>query len=83
MSGTTMIVEIGGENHEVSFEYHICSNCRGHGQHVNPAVDGHGISMNEFYEDPDFYDGYMAGHYDIRCEECNGSGKIRIPIVPK
>src|SRR5690242_11130025 len=50
----------------------VCDRCRGHGKHVNPNVDGHGISPEEFAEDPDFKEAYFAGRYDVRCEECRG-----------
>jgi hypothetical protein len=49
-----------------------CERCDGHGKHVNPSIDGHGISMQEFDEDPEFRQAYFSGRYDVRCEECDG-----------
>jgi hypothetical protein len=54
----------------------VCPTCDGEGRHVNRAIDGNGISAEEFAEDPDFMESYMAGHYDVRCEECNGKRVI-------
>lgn len=56
----------------VPFKYEVCDRCNGKGTHVNPAVDGHGISPEEFEEDPDFKADYLAGAYDITCEVCGG-----------
>ena len=53
-----------------SFE--ACSRCNGTGKHVNPAIDGHGISMQEFADDPDFAEEYISGAYDIPCDKCRG-----------
>jgi hypothetical protein len=50
----------------------VCWRCNGAGAHVNPAIDGNGISPEEFHEDPDFAESYFGGVYDITCEECNG-----------
>lgn len=56
-------------------KYEICDRCRGTGKHVNPAIDEHGISPEEFAEDPDFEEAYFEGRYDIRCEEGCDNGK--------
>jgi DnaJ-class molecular chaperone len=55
----------------------ICSRCDGEGVHCNPAIDGHGISPEEFDEDPDFRENYFSGVYDVRCEECHGEKIIK------
>ena len=51
-----------------------CGLCDGRGVHVNPSIDSHGISAEEFDEDPDFRDEYFSGTYDMTCYECKGSG---------
>lgn len=66
--------------------YVVCPRCRGKGSHVNPAVDGHGISAEEFAEDPDFAEGYFSGRYDVSCEECRGErvvAQIDLEKLPK
>ena len=50
----------------------VCPVCEGHGTHVNPAIDSHGISSEEFWDDPDFEEGYFSGRYDVRCNRCQG-----------
>lgn len=62
-------------------KYHwaICDRCSGEGKHVNPNVDGHGLSREDFDEDPDFEEAYFAGLYDVSCSECGGAGKVKLP----
>lgn len=72
-----------GESEEVSLpgKYVVCSRCEGHGKHVNPNIDGNGITADE-WNGPDWDDEsremYMSGGYDVRCEECAGE---RVVIV--
>lgn len=50
-----------------------CPRCEGRGTHVNPAVDGNGISREEMDElGDDFLEDYLGGVYDVACEECHG-----------
>lgn len=57
----------------------ICDCCRGAGKHVNPSVDGHGLSREDFDQDPDFAEAYFSGGYDVSCAECGGTGKVKSP----
>jgi hypothetical protein len=50
----------------------VCPTCEGEGKHVNPSIDSHGISREEFDEDPDFEEAYFSGAYDVTCVECKG-----------
>ena len=54
----------------------VCPTCRGEGSHVNPAIDSHGISSEEFAEDPDFEAAYFGGLYDVTCHECEGKNVV-------
>jgi hypothetical protein len=54
----------------------VCPRCRGNGKIVNPNVDGHGITQEEFDEDPDFKDNYFSGVYDITCPQCKGRNVV-------
>lgn len=65
--------------HECPAVYAVCHRCQGRGTHVNPAVDGHGISPDEFAEDPSFEEEYFNGTYDIQCLQCKGE---RVTLVP-
>jgi hypothetical protein len=54
--------------------YAVCPRCEGRGSHVNPAVDGNGITAEEMDElGEDFREDYLSGVYDVRCEECGGN----------
>lgn len=56
--------------------FEVCPRCHGKGAHVNPAVDGNGITESEMteleYNDEDFREKYLTGFYDVSCEECGG-----------
>ncbi len=57
-------------------KYEVCDRCHGKGSHVNPNIDGNGITASEMeeicYYDPDFPENYMSGMYDVQCENCKG-----------
>ena len=57
----------------------VCPRCGGQGKHVNPAIDGQGLSQEDFDQDPDFAEGYFSGRYDVRCEECSGEKVLHVP----
>ena len=56
----------------VPIKKEVCPVCEGHGIHVNPAIDSHGVSSEEFWDDPDFGEDYFSGRYDVRCNRCQG-----------
>ncbi len=53
-------------------KFEVCHRCEGNGKHVNPNVDGNGISQDEFDADPDFREAYFSGVYDVQCSACKG-----------
>lgn len=57
---------------EFPAKYGVCSLCDGKGKHVNPSIDSHGISAEEFYDDLDFAEDYVNGVYDVACNQCHG-----------
>lgn len=63
-----------GDTIEVEFPavYAVCPTCQGKGTHVNPSIDGNGLSREDFDEDPDFAESYWRGDYDVVCQECKG-----------
>jgi hypothetical protein len=63
---------------DIVCDYIACPRCGGEGKHVNPSVDGHGLSREDFDEDPDFAENYFAGVYDVTCERCRG-----LRVVPQ
>jgi len=66
---------------ELPGRYEVCSRCQGKGTHVNPAIDGNGLSAEDFAEDPDFEEAYFAGHYDITCQECQGQRVVPVADI--
>lgn len=62
--------------------FEVCSRCGGKGTHVNPNIDGHGISPDEFADDPDFAEAYFSGRYDVRCYQCDGL-RVMPAVNPK
>ena len=62
----------------IPVKYEVCGTCDGKGKHVNPSIDSHGLSREDFDEDPDFAEDYFSGFYDVRCAECDGA---RVAIV--
>lgn len=58
------------------FVFEICPECRGHGK--SSAYLG-AYTRDEMDEQgPDFKADYMNGVYDRQCEECEGTGKIKV-----
>jgi len=58
--------------------WEICPTCNGDGKHVNPDIDSHGLTREDFDEDPDFYDDYRSGMHDVTCYECRGRTSVRV-----
>lgn len=57
----------------------VCSCCQGKGTHVNPSIDGHGLTREDFDADPEFEEQYFAGVFDVRCYECKGEKVVKVP----
>lgn len=70
------------EEQEIPCRFEVCGRCQGKGTHVNPSIDGHGITMDEWWG-PDWDDEsreqYMSGGYDVSCEECGGLRVVEVP----
>lgn len=66
---------------DVPWKYVICDHCNGHGTHVNPSIDGNGITSEEWDRDwdDDAREDYFAGVYDVSCEARCHEGKIMVP----
>lgn len=79
--GKLVVILHGEEYHELPLKYEVCLTCEGKGSHVNPSIDAHGISAEEFYEDPEFEESYFRGDYDVRCYACGGLRVVPVPDV--
>ena len=76
----TIFLDDDDQEHEIPTKFEICGRCSGSGTHVNPAIDGNGLSQEDFDEaGPEFYDDYMGGVYDVRCHECKGNRVVPVP----
>lgn len=67
---------------ELPATWDICSRCDGEGSHVNPSIDGNGISAEEFMGpdwDDDEREMYFSGGYDVACEAGCTNGKVLVP----
>lgn len=65
LNGNVVVVSLPGK-------YEVCMQCDGKGTQVSPAIDGNGLSAEDFAQDPDFAERYFSGAYDIPCRECMG-----------
>ena len=62
-------------------KYEVCGTCNGKGTHVNPSIDAHGITGEEWeneWSDED-REGYFSGRYDVTCSECDGKRVVPVP----
>tara|TARA_B100000749_G_scaffold278219_1_gene268489 strand:- start:880 stop:1332 length:453 start_codon:yes stop_codon:yes gene_type:complete len=50
----------------------VCTICDGRGEYINPSIDSHGLTREDFDEDPEFADDYRSGFYNMPCGLCQG-----------
>lgn len=86
--GTMRIEYVNDNGEEIEAEIpcckEVCPRCQGEGKHVNPAIDGHGITSEEWSDwDDESRENYFSGVYDVTCEECQGLRVIDIPDVDR
>lgn len=60
-------------------KFEVCGTCEGRGTHVNPNIDGNGLTAEDFAEDPDFEEAYFRGDYDVTCKTCHGARVVAEP----
>jgi hypothetical protein len=77
--------EDGGyeETVDVPVTFVVCALCDGTGRHVNPSIDAHGLSREDFEDDPDFLEDYFNGIYDVICYLCKGANVVPVASDPK
>lgn len=65
--------------YELPSKKEVCSNCKGIGTHLHPAIREHAYSMEEFQRefDDEEREAYFqrGGMYDVVCQTCHG-GKV-------
>jgi DNA-directed RNA polymerase subunit RPC12/RpoP len=57
-------------------KYMVCPVCGGEGKTINPNIDAHGLTAEDFRDDPDFAEDYRSGLYDVTCGACCGKRVI-------
>jgi hypothetical protein len=62
------------DGRELPFKWEICPHCQGHGK--SSAYLG-AFTRDQLDEDPEFFEDYLAGHYDRACDHCQG-GKVKV-----
>ena len=67
-----------GDEVRLPVKFAVCPTCDGKGTRVNPNIDGNGLSQEDFDDDPDFREDYMAGVYDVQCDHCDGLRVIEV-----
>lgn len=61
----------------------ICPCCEGNGQ-VEHSAFSNGFTSSEWADmHEDEQDTYLSGGYDVRCDECSGTGKVQVPDVAR
>jgi hypothetical protein len=59
---------------ELAQKWEICGDCRGNGTHDHPAF-ANGVEQ-DILDDEDSRTSYFRGDYDVRCDYCDGEGKV-------
>lgn len=76
----TVFLNDDDQEHELPCKMAVCPKCEGTGKHVNPNIDGNGITGEEMEElGEDFREDYMNGVYDVTCQMCGGANVV--PVV--
>lgn len=60
-------------------KWEICDDCEGDGTVLRDGLRGVAFTQEEMNEDPDFAESYFSGAYDVPCQTCTGSGKVKVP----
>ncbi len=75
---TVFIETEDGEVEEIYLPYvwQICDDCKGSGTRDNLGA----ITADEWNNDwdDDEKEMYLSGAYDVRCEDCDGTGKVQV-----
>lgn len=64
---------------ELPAKFEVCPLCNGKGSHVNPSIDAHGLTSEDFDNDPNFREDYFSGVYDQDCNECHSKRVVPVP----
>lgn len=68
----------GNKEIRCTTKWQPCSQCNGKGKTVNPSIDAGGLPGDYFDDDPEDYERYINGEYDINCTKCCGAKEEQI-----
>ena len=87
LNGLTAYMNEGGYDDDgepiqtrIPVELVVCTTCDGRGSYVNPNIDRNGIDPEDFDLDPEFFEAYRGGSFDLPCAHCEGLRVIPVPI---
>jgi hypothetical protein len=64
----------------IAIRFEVCPACEGKGKYVNPSIDAHGLTAEDFDEGGgDFREMYWNGQLDVRCVLCEGNNVVPVP----
>jgi hypothetical protein len=75
---TPVFIDDNDCEHTLPTKFKVCPLCEGKGTHINPSIDSHGLTAEDFYEDPGFLEDYASGKYNQTCNECHGLRVIEV-----
>ena len=76
MSKTPALLCDNGDTIELPWKWSICCACNGHGR--SSAYLGAFTQSDREEAGPEFMEDYMNGAYDRACEDCGGTGKVKV-----
>lgn len=76
----TIIDEDTGATVKLPTCWAICGCCNGEGKSslYLGAITGSDREPGGMWDDPDAFEDYINGGYDRTCDECRGTGKVRV-----
>ena len=83
MARILSVIDNEGIEHKLPTIWVICSCCRGEGKsslYLGAITQGD-REPGGSWDDPEAFEDYMNGHYDRPCDECEGSGKVKVVDV--
>jgi hypothetical protein len=71
---------VAEEDVTVAVKFEVCPTCCGKGTFVNPDIDRHGLSREDFDNDPEFEEDYRRGRYNVQCTHCEGARVVPVAV---
>lgn len=72
----TISITVDDKTHELPAKWAICPECSGAGTELRGGLKGAVFSAEDLAEDPEFFDDYFSGAYDVACSKCHGRTSV-------